>query len=129
MADDGSTGAGAVAPGAPVDVAPDRTFNLAAVLHPPASADDPAGIEVAGAIVSARVTPDRELHVSIQLVDAEAWLRQPDGTVRLRVTDDTETLLEADRHPPDPPIDEATDGRRGRVIPIRAGRRGPFRDA
>ncbi len=128
MADDNSAGAGAVDPGLQKDIPPDRKANLAAVLHPPASADDPAGIEVAGAVFSVWVTPDHELHMSVKLGGAAAWLRQADGTVPLLLTDEAGTLLAADVRPSDPPSDEDTDLPRGEVISLerrRAGRRTP----
>ena len=122
MSDDSSD---AVGPDSQDDLPPNRTANLAAVLHPPASADDPAGIEVAGAYVTVCVTPAGELQFSVELGDAAAWLRRADGTVSLRLIAEAETLFAAGVRPTGPPSDEDTGRAPGGVIPIAHGRRIP----
>jgi len=113
------------------DVPTYREANLAAVLQPPHSGDDPAGIELAGAYISVWLTADRVLHVSVELGEAAGWLRQADGTVPLQLSAGAEVLFAGDMRPPDPPGGAEASRSTGEVIPIargRAGRQPPFND-
>jgi len=121
MADDSSAGADAMVSGIPVELSPDRKANLDAMHHPPASADDPAGVELAGGFFTVWVTPDQKYRISVDLGEVAAWMRQPDGTVPVRLTDGAEILFAAGVCPPDPPSSRDT-GRRGDLIPLARGR-------
>lgn len=122
MTDDSSASAGTAAGGFRQDIPVDRRANLDAVLYPPTSAGDPAGVEVAGAFVGIRVTSDGVVHVSLELHEAASWLRHADGTVAVQLTSGTDTLYAADVVP-HRPSGEDTEQPPGKVIPLK-GRTG-----
>jgi hypothetical protein len=123
MTDDNPAG---VDPGWQSDVPVHLRENLDAVLYPPVSGDDPAGVGVAGAYVGVWVTPDCELDLSLELGEAAAWLRRPGGTVRVRLRDAAGTLFIADVMPAPPASGEDAGKPPGKVIPLprRHGRPG-----
>jgi len=86
--------------------------------HPPAlGGDRPAGISLAGAVVSAWVTPDGDYMVSFDFTQAADRLRGDDGTVGLRVVvaGAEGGDVYAGRHlPPDPPEEDSG----GVVVPM-----------
>src|ERR1700729_2940827 len=81
------------------DLPADRRANLDAVLYPPASGDDSAGVEVAGACGEVWGNGDHELCIKPVLRDAAAWLRRPDGTVAVRLEGEAGVLFTADVMP------------------------------
>jgi hypothetical protein len=62
-----------------------KQANLDAQWKPPPTPEEPACVEAAGVVNGLWVAADGEVRVSVDLTDAEDWLRDPDGTVRVRV--------------------------------------------
>jgi hypothetical protein len=78
------------------------------------------------------IAPDGEIQISLNLREAAACVRRPDGTVAVRVLEEQETLFTARRLPPQParqPADahqlppEQARQPAGRVISIRQAAR------
>jgi len=75
--------------------------NSHAVLVPPPTPEVPACVKVAGAVCGLWVNPDGEVQVTIDLTNAESWLRAGDGTIALRLlTPEGQTLFDARVTPP-----------------------------